>query len=117
MSLQNPLLNSVHAIECPICMECIDSSDLHVTSCNHTYCNSCAKQWHKVLKNKPCPFCRADIYEIPESSDGDIETGTQGSTLEQNINLANTEASRCTPMKSVIPVIIILYAAKLFFFH
>jgi len=45
-------------LQCPICMDTIQSECL-VTKCGHKYCDKCINQW--LEKNSACPYCRAPI--------------------------------------------------------
>mgnify|MGYP003636749696 FL=1 len=53
------------AVECPICMEKIDSKDLFTTGCGHNYHNDCLKHLKNSTTNKTvdCPMCRKKIYK------------------------------------------------------
>ena len=52
-------------VECPICIEKIDSNDLETTGCGHNYHKECLC---RVKENSPnrfinCPICRKKIYK------------------------------------------------------
>ena len=46
-------------IECPICMNDINTDDICKTECNHEYCYDCLNQWLNISDN--CPNCRESI--------------------------------------------------------
>ena len=46
--------------ECSICLLSINNDNLCTTSCNHTFCYNCLKQWLDK-KKKTCPNCRKEI--------------------------------------------------------
>jgi len=60
-------------IECPICMDCVESTKNCVTTdCGHTFHSSC------LMKNVAhngfgCPYCRTAMAEEPEDSDDEEE--------------------------------------------
>ena len=53
------------AVECPICMERIDSKDLFTTGCGHNFHNDCMDQLKQSTSNNTldCPMCRKKIYK------------------------------------------------------
>jgi len=52
-------------VECPICMEKIESKDLYTTGCGHNFHNDCMEQLKNTTTNKTvdCPMCRKKIYK------------------------------------------------------
>ena len=51
--------------ECPICFSEIDppgSAGVSTTSCDHSFCTQCLRQWFGAYDEKPCPMCRRTIY-------------------------------------------------------
>jgi len=53
------------AVECPICMEKIDSKDLFTTGCGHNFHNNCMDHLKQSTNNNTldCPMCRKKIYK------------------------------------------------------
>lgn len=49
------------SIRCSICLDTINSKDVVITSCNHTFCSSCLKTNLKI--NNKCPLCRKKIQK------------------------------------------------------
>lgn len=49
-------------IECPVCYETKDNTEIIKLNCNHNFCKCCTKQ---IVNNKPdCPCCRKKIDQI-----------------------------------------------------
>ena len=46
-------------IECPICMNDINTGDICKTECKHEYCYDCLNQWLNI--SDKCPNCRESI--------------------------------------------------------
>ena len=46
-------------IECPICLENINTDDICKTICDHEYCYDCLHHWLKISDN--CTSCRESI--------------------------------------------------------
>ena len=47
------------SVECPICMS--EPSETVTTSCNHIFCEECARRWGR--HHNTCPLCRGPIAE------------------------------------------------------
>ena len=62
--IQDLYKNAKTAIECPICMEKIESDQLYTTGCGHNFHISCINQLKKSTKTDllKCPICRKNIY-------------------------------------------------------
>lgn len=58
-SIDDPKLNPLEMIRCPVCQDNI--KDIRLT-CGHMVCKNCATQLH-ALKQK-CPICRKDITSM-----------------------------------------------------
>jgi len=52
-------------VECPVCLEKIDTKDLHTTGCGHNFHTQCMEQLKNSTTNKTvdCPMCRKKIYK------------------------------------------------------
>ena len=51
-----PENNEGENVECSICLDEITVTNLHTTSCGHTFHKDCIKQW--ILLHNNCPNCR-----------------------------------------------------------
>ena len=54
--------------ECPICLEIIQSDNMHVVECcNMTFCITCLTKWFNINNEITCPICHntLDNYYIP----------------------------------------------------
>ena len=52
-------------VECSICLEVIQSKDLDMTSCGHSYHKSCLEQLFEASAEErfvPCPECRGNLW-------------------------------------------------------
>lgn len=58
--LDNTDIQYFHDGECPICMDCIDNTNLIAFSCLHAFCFNCVSKIFQSSYNK-CPSCRKDI--------------------------------------------------------
>jgi hypothetical protein len=47
-------------IDCPICLETIDPTNISITGCGHKYCKNCLNTL-KNLTNPKCAICRSKI--------------------------------------------------------
>lgn len=54
---------------CPICHEKLESKDVHVTGCKHSFHKTCMDSWLEL--NNSCPMCRAPI-KFGEKTDDQI---------------------------------------------
>ena len=53
---------NVDSIECSICYETKNTTEIVQLNCNHSFCKCCTKQ---VVETKPsCPYCRTKIDKI-----------------------------------------------------
>ena len=50
-------------MECSICLEDIDSDNLKLSRCNHTFHKDCINQWINNFHWR-CPMCRQQMAEI-----------------------------------------------------
>jgi len=50
--------------QCLICWDEVDN--LHVTSCNHHFCQACINKWLESHDN--CPYCRSQLKETVETT-------------------------------------------------
>ena len=63
-------------IECPICMDCIESTTNNcvTTECGHCFHTNCLMK--SVAHNGfGCPYCRTAMAEQPEEDDDDDSLG------------------------------------------
>ncbi len=51
-------------VECSICLEVINSKDLEITKCGHTFHKTCMTQLKKSSNQRyvDCPICRTKIW-------------------------------------------------------
>lgn len=63
--IQDLYTKAKEKVECPICIEKIDSTDLYTTGCGHNFHNDCMTQLKNTTSNKTvdCPMCRKKIYK------------------------------------------------------
>ena len=50
-------------MNCSICLEDFNNSEIFTTTCNHKFCIGCITRWVHI--NKSCPLCRTSINNIP----------------------------------------------------
>jgi hypothetical protein len=50
-------------MECSICLEDIDSTELKLSRCNHTFHKECIDRWIDTFHWR-CPMCRQQMAEI-----------------------------------------------------
>jgi hypothetical protein len=73
-------------IDCPICMDCIESTTRNcvTTDCGHCFHTNCLMQ--SVAHNGfGCPYCRTAMAEVPEEEDSDDEEEDEENYLEDDI--------------------------------
>jgi len=46
-------------MDCPICFNQIQASQMVITSCNHHFCQQCLQEW--LFNHNTCPICRLNI--------------------------------------------------------
>lgn len=63
--IQDLYTKAKEKVECPICIEKIDSKDLYTTGCGHNFHNNCIEQLKNMTIDKTvqCPICRKLIYK------------------------------------------------------
>jgi hypothetical protein len=55
------------SIDCPICMETVNMSNISETNCGHKFCSTCIRNTIKkyiATKRCPCPMCREPLHTI-----------------------------------------------------
>ena len=51
----------MNKIECPICLNEIESDNICRTECNHQFCTECLTKWLLEKKKLTCPSCRERV--------------------------------------------------------
>lgn len=60
-------LNTSSEMDCAICYEVPTLKNVCVTSCGHSFCNSCFDHWEEnciIVRNTTCPSCRAEKPKV-----------------------------------------------------
>ena len=59
--------DATETIDCPICMETINTPNISETNCGHKYCTPCIRRTirkYTAHKRCPCPMCREPIRTV-----------------------------------------------------
>ena len=60
--IKNENFNKKDIIECPICYNYFNNSNIFKTSCEHIFCKLCYKKWDNTcnlnMMKTTCPLCR-----------------------------------------------------------
>jgi hypothetical protein len=51
-------------VECPICLNSLESSKIYYTNCSHPFCFVCISTYLKKNKEPKCPCCRTKITKL-----------------------------------------------------
>lgn len=76
--IAGPSQDSQESIDCPICMETVETPTISETNCGHKYCTTCIRNTIKKFnphKRCPCPMCREPIQTIVRKY---VETSMEG---------------------------------------
>lgn len=72
--ITNIITNNLHfksdELNCCICLEDKDSTQMNKVGCNHIFCEDCVKTL--VVANCPCPLCRTDIKVVTVSASSQV---------------------------------------------
>ena len=85
---------SISDIECPICFESIDDSNLVVMNCcKQKIHSSCLNQWVLFKKDNRCILCRGNNNIIVKLISNDITSETQNNYDRRNSYASLPKAS------------------------
>ena len=66
-------------VKCSICYETLTLKNLVMTTCEHTYCNTCFFRW--LMTNNTCAMCRKDFLNI------DVERNSMASLSMELVDM------------------------------
>jgi Ring finger domain len=92
MNLEKVFDDVANEETCPICFETLfTNSNYTITKCGHKFCTQCICK-HVSLQNHSCPFCRDNLYHVPQQ-DTSFDSTLDGERIQYNFryNLSDEE--------------------------